>query len=157
MATQDGPEGQQHGKTSLTLVGSEQPVVLDGRLDEESWGKANVVRTFAQRDPHEGMPATEKTEVRALYDEENLYFGVQCFDSYTEGILATELRRDNDFINDDSFAVILDTFHDHRNAFKTFLASSRHISRQNLGTVRQRFGKRVVGLTAIDSYIINWG
>ncbi|MDA2932912.1 carbohydrate binding family 9 domain-containing protein [Acidobacteria bacterium AH-259-D05] len=117
MATQDRPEGQLHGKSSLTLIGSEQPVVLDGRLDEESWGKANVVRTFAQRDPDEGMPATEKTEVRALYDEENLYFGVQCFDSYAEGILATELRRDNDFINDDSFAVILDTFHDHRNAF----------------------------------------
>ena len=87
MATQDGPEGQQHGKTSLTPVGSEQPVVLDGRLDEESWGKANVVRTFAQRDPDEGMPATEKTEVRALYDKENLYFGVQCFDiCHTMGV-----------------------------------------------------------------------
>ncbi len=117
MASQDSPDGQQHGKSSLTLIRSEQPVILDGRLDEESWRKANVVRTFAQRDPDEGMPATEKTEVRALYDEENLYFGVQCFDSYAEGILATELRRDNDFLNDDSFAVILDTFHDHRNAF----------------------------------------
>ncbi|MCZ6769987.1 MAG: carbohydrate binding family 9 domain-containing protein, partial [Acidobacteria bacterium] len=117
MASQDRPEGRQHGRGSLTLIRTQQPVVLDGRLDEEAWGKANVVRALSQRDPEEGMPATEKTEIRALYDQESLYFGVKCFDSDAEGILATELRRDNAFINDDSFAVILDTFHDHRNAF----------------------------------------
>ena len=116
MASQDGPEGQ-HGRNSFTLTRTEQPVVLDGRLDEESWNKADVIGNFLQRDPEEGMPSSEQTEVRVLYDQENLYFGVRCFESRAEGILATELRRDNDFANDDSFAVILDTFHDHRNAF----------------------------------------
>ncbi len=116
LASQDQTEGQ-HGRNSLTLTQTEQPVVLDGRLDEESWNKADVIENFLQRDPEEGMPASERTEVRVLYDQENLYFGVRCFESRAEGILATELRRDNDFANDDSFAVILDTFHDHRNAF----------------------------------------
>ena len=109
--------GQQHGKGSLTLIRIEGEVILDGRLDEDDWEKAERITEFVQKDPDEGMPATERTEVRALYDSENLYFGVQCFDSQAEGIRATELRRDNRFQNDDSFAIILDTFHDHRNAF----------------------------------------
>jgi len=90
---------------------------LDGRLDEQAWQDAPVADRFVQRDPDEGMPATEKTQVSALYDAENLYFGIRCWDTRAEGILATELRRDNNFENDDSFAIILDTFHDHRNAF----------------------------------------
>ena len=90
---------------------------MDGRLDERMWQDVAVAGEFVQRDPDEGMPATEKTEVRALYDQDNLYFGVRCFDGRAGGILATELRRDNSFGNDDSFSIILDTFHDHRNAF----------------------------------------
>jgi len=114
---QDTPEGQQHGRKWLNITLKEGPLVLDGKLDEEAWNQSNVVGDFKQKDPNEGMPATEKTEVRALYDGENLYFGIRCLDSQPEGILARELRRDDRFGNDDSFAVILDTFHDHRNAF----------------------------------------
>ncbi|MEE8349865.1 MAG: DUF5916 domain-containing protein, partial [Acidobacteriota bacterium] len=117
MAHQADSEGQQHGRHSLQLVKTEQPVVLDGRMDEDAWAEAEVVENFVQRDPDEGMPASERTEVRILHDDLNLYVGVRCFESNAGGILGTELRRDNDFANDDSFAVILDTFHDHRNAF----------------------------------------
>ena len=77
MASQDPPDGQQHGRNSLTLTKIDQPVVLDGKLDEESWKQANVIEKFLQRDPDEGMPASEQTEVRVLYDQENLYFGVK--------------------------------------------------------------------------------
>ncbi len=114
---QDTPEGQQHGRKWLNLTLKEGPLVLDGKLDEEAWSRADEAYIFTQKDPDEGMPSTEKTKVRVLYDKENIYFGVECWDSQAEGILATELRRDNNFDNDDSFAVILDTFHDHRSAF----------------------------------------
>ena len=117
MAQQDSSVGRQHGSSELKILQIQEAPVLDGRLDEGVWQDVAVAGEFAQRDPDEGMPATEKTEVRALYDKDNLYFGVRCFDSRPGGILATELRRDNDFGNDDSFAIILDTFHDHRNAF----------------------------------------
>ena len=117
LMAQSTPAGQQHGKNWLDLRDSGGPLVLDGKLDEEAWSQADVANVFTQRDPDEGMPATEKTQVRVLYDNENLYFGVQCWDSQAEKILATELRRDNDFNNDDSFTIILDTFHDHRSAF----------------------------------------
>ena len=117
VAQQDLPASGQHGRRSLTILQIQEAPVLDGRLDEQVWQNVPVADQFVQRDPEEGMPATEKTQVRALYDAENLYFGIRCFDTRAEGILATELRRDNNFDNDDSFAIILDTFHDHRNAF----------------------------------------
>ncbi|MCZ6876905.1 MAG: carbohydrate binding family 9 domain-containing protein, partial [Acidobacteria bacterium] len=114
---QDLPASGQHGRRSLTILQIQEAPVLDGRLDEQAWQDAPVADQFVQRDPDEGMSATEITQVSALYDAENLYFGIRCFDTRAEGILATELRRDNNFNNDDSFAIILDTFHDHRNAF----------------------------------------
>ena len=114
---QDLPASGQHGRRSLTILQIQEAPVLDGRLDEQAWQDAPVADQFVQRDPDEGMSATEKTQVSAIYDAENLYFGIRCFDTRAEGILATELRRDNNFNNDDSFAIILDTFHDHRNAF----------------------------------------
>jgi hypothetical protein len=117
LSAQSTQADQQHGKNWLDLRDSGGPLVLDGKLDEEAWSQADEANVFTQRDPDEGMPATEKTRVRVLYDKENIYFGVQCWDSQAEGILATELRRDNSFENDDSFAIILDTFHDHRSAF----------------------------------------
>ena len=117
LMSQSTPENQQHGKNWLDLTDIGGPLVLDGKLDEEAWSRADEANVFTQRDPDEGMPSTEKTRIRVLYDKDNIYFGVECWDSQAEGILATELRRDNNFNNDDSFAIILDTFHDHRSAF----------------------------------------
>jgi hypothetical protein len=52
-----------------------------------------------------------------LFDSQQIYFGVTCFDSNPAGIRATELRRDNNFDNDDIFEIILDTFYDRRNGY----------------------------------------
>ncbi len=117
LMAQDDSQDQQHGRKWLVLAQREGTLVLDGNLDEEAWSHALEVGDFKQKDPDEGMPATEETKVRVLFDGENLYFGVRCLDSQAGSIVATELRRDDSFGNDDSFAIILDTFHDHRNAF----------------------------------------
>jgi hypothetical protein len=86
------------------------PIVMDGLLNEESWMRAEVLEQFLQKDPEEGSPATELTEVRILYDARHIYFGITCLDSNPSGIRATELRRDNELNNDDSFELVLDTF-----------------------------------------------
>lgn len=39
---------------------------LDGTLDDPLWQSAKLITDFHQREPHEGEPATEKTEVRIL-------------------------------------------------------------------------------------------
>ena len=90
---------------------------VDGVLDEAAWIAAEPALDFVQQDPRTGEPATEATEVRVLVDDEAIYFGIACRDSDPGGIVARELRRDNAFADDDHFEILLDTFHDHRNAF----------------------------------------
>ena len=62
-------------------------------------------------------PPRKGTEFRVLYTATTLYVGVICYDAGADGILATERRRDNNLGNDDTITLVLDTFHDHRNAF----------------------------------------
>lgn len=92
-------------------------VSVDGRLDEPDWRRARPVDRFIQTEPNEGRPATEATDVRVLYDEKAIYFGVVCHDSRPDRIVANEMRRDAELRNNDYFEVLIDTYNDHRNAF----------------------------------------
>lgn len=109
--------GSESAAPAVRAVRISEAIVMDGLLDEESWSQAVPAPTFLQKDPEEGAAASEMTEVRILYDAEHIYFGVACHDRDPDGIRATELRRDNQLNNDDTFELVLDTFHDHRNAY----------------------------------------
>ena len=63
-------------KKIVTAIRITDRITLDGRLDEPAWKLASPVGDFFQRVPISGMPAGERTEVRVLYDDDNLYFGV---------------------------------------------------------------------------------
>lgn len=93
------------------------PPVIDGTLDDIAWRQAEPVSDFVQTEPLEGQPATEKTEVRLLYDDLAIYLGVICFDSEPSQIVSTDSRRDSSLGDMDSFQVILDTYHDRQNGF----------------------------------------
>ena len=102
----------------VTAVYIEGQIVVDGNLDEPAWKLAQPATDFIQQEPQMGEPSTERTEVRLLYDEENLYLGVYCFDSAGKaGIVVNDVRRDFSPIENDSFTVLLDTFDDNRNGF----------------------------------------
>ena len=101
----------------IGLHPSQGPIVLDGLLTEPCWEEAPVVSDFRQRDPREGEPATERTEIRVVYYRQALYVGVICADSQPELIVTKEMRRDGDIEGDDSITIVLDTYLDHRNAF----------------------------------------
>jgi len=90
---------------------------IDGNLDDPVWSDVPVISEFIQQLPDEGMPATERTEVKIAYDSANLYFAARCYDREPGRIIANEMRRDVNSIStkDDTFAVMLDTFHDYRN------------------------------------------
>jgi hypothetical protein len=90
---------------------------VDGVLEEQAWSEVPVVTDFLQKDPREGEPATEQTEVKILYTKKSVVFAIRCYDSEPSRILATELRRDNEFVNDDSISIILDTLHDNRSGY----------------------------------------
>jgi hypothetical protein len=102
-------------------------IVLDGRLDEPEWLAAPVAAGFTQSEPNTGEPATERTEVRVLYDAERLYIGAYLHDRAPGDIVVNDIRKDFNPEQQDVFEVILDTFHDRRNGyvFSTNLAGAR--------------------------------
>ncbi len=103
---------------TLAAVRVDQSPTIDGVLDDQVWQKASVVEEFTQQEPREGMPATERTEVRIMYDGKNLLIGVHAFDAQPSAIVATEMRRDSDrLLDEDNFELILDTFNDSRNGY----------------------------------------
>jgi Domain of unknown function (DUF5916)/Carbohydrate family 9 binding domain-like len=71
-------------RINVTAVRTPEPPVIDGRLSEESWSRAEAASAFTQRDPDEGRPATERTEVKILYDNDALYIAARLFDSQPE-------------------------------------------------------------------------
>ena len=90
---------------------------LDGTLDDQIWQSAKPITDFRQREPQEGEPATEKTEVRILYTRHAVYFGIHCFDSSPSRIIATELRRDVSQDLDDHFEILINSNNNHRGAY----------------------------------------
>ncbi|MCH7564504.1 MAG: carbohydrate binding family 9 domain-containing protein [Gemmatimonadetes bacterium] len=112
-------EGQTNrARFTIEAVRVEKGPILDGILDDAVWRFAPMVEQFVQQEPEEGDPATERTEVRVLYDARHLYIGVHAFDSDPSGIIATEMRRDSDrILEEDNFQIILDTFNDFRSGY----------------------------------------
>lgn len=95
----------------------EEEISLDGRLDEEAWQRAVPATGLWQLTPLDRAPATEKTEIRVLQDDEHIYFGIMLYDSDPQGIVALDMRRDAGLGNDDFVGLYLDTYHDHRNFY----------------------------------------
>ncbi len=95
-----------------------KPPAIDGVLGDEAWRDAAVIDTFTQQEPADGQPATERTEVRILYDSNHLYIAVHAFDSQPDAIISTEMRRDSlRMLDEDNFQIILDTFRDSRSGY----------------------------------------
>ena len=91
-------------------------ITLDGQLAEAMWADAPPISGFIQREPDEGAPATESTEVRVLYDDDAVYIGARLHDSRPDSIRAQLARRDR-ITNSDRFLVFLDCYHDRRTGF----------------------------------------
>ncbi|MFQ5791571.1 MAG: DUF5916 domain-containing protein [Acidobacteriota bacterium] len=106
----------------ITAVPVQGDLRIDGRLDDRAWTFAEPVTDFYQRETNEGLPATEGTEARVLFDAKNLYVGFRCYDRDPNRSKARTMFRDENIASDDAVAIMLDTFSDHRSAI--FLATN---------------------------------
>jgi len=100
---------------TVTRITSE--ITVDGLLSEPVWGSAPKIGDLIQREPAPGTAPTETTEVTLLYDTNQLYIGVLCYDSQPQSVIGTQMARDGDLANDDRLEILLDTYRDRRNAF----------------------------------------
>jgi hypothetical protein len=102
-------------------------VEIDGRLSEPEWTLGEPVTTFRQKDPDEGAPASERTEVRFLMDQTALYVGARLFDHDPAGISRRLSSRDEE-ADADQFGIVLDPRHDHRTG-AIFVVSAAGVQR----------------------------
>jgi hypothetical protein len=105
------------GKTQfIRAARTSGPVTVDGKLEEDAWARAPAFDAFVQRFPEAGKAPSERTELRVLHDDRNVYFAVTCYDSQPALINRNLGRRDSALFTD-VVRLLLDTTHDHRTAY----------------------------------------
>lgn len=124
--------GQERSKI-LIIQKINQPPRVDGRLDDPCWTEIQPVSGFIQYDPVNGAPASEETLVWAAYDDKYLYFAFLMKDSRPDKIWA-ELTPRNEFENNDSITVILDTYNDRRTSI-SFTLNPKGVQKNSVETI----------------------
>src|SRR5687767_5487195 len=108
------PQDHQRDAPRATAAKLTGTIRIDGQLDEAQWQTAQPLSQFTQLDPQEGRPASEKSDIRILYDDDALYIGANLSDR--EQVRGRLGRRDMNMTASDWLTIILDTNHDHRTA-----------------------------------------
>ncbi len=99
-----------------------EKIQVDGILSEQSWLRNPSIGEFVQVEPRSGDQPTEPTKVWITYSNDSIFVAIRCEDEYPEQIVATEMSRDAMLVDmeagiNDSIEFIIDTYHDHRNAY----------------------------------------
>ena len=92
-----------------------QKIVIDGIDNETDWKIAEIKSNFWQWFPTDSLKALNQTEIRFLYDSNNIYVFIKCYEDENNTIISS-LRRDMGRFSD-FFLFTLDTFNDLTNAY----------------------------------------
>ncbi|MEW6734263.1 MAG: DUF5916 domain-containing protein [Acidobacteriota bacterium] len=96
----------------------DKPPVIDGRLDEDVWKNARLLKDFYQISPGDNIAPSQPTDVLIGYDAKFLYIAFRAYDEPGK-VRATVAKRDGIF-DDDNVGVYLDTFNDQRRSYEFF-------------------------------------
>lgn len=98
---------------------------VDGNLNEPVWKNAEICHSFTQSSPNAGAPSKYRTEIKMVYNDHSIYFGISCFAPKDDLSCVLSVRDDlNSTI--DYVAILLDTYNDDQNGF-VFAVSSRGV------------------------------
>ena len=116
--TEASPDEPSSSRTGIAVAArTDAPPVVDGVPDDEAWLAASPLGDFVQREPADGQPASEPTELRILFDEEAVYVAVWAYDSQAGEIVPGESIRDYEITDADAVLMVFDTYHDQQNGF----------------------------------------
>ncbi len=115
-------------RPTLRVLRITTPPVIDGRLDDEHWSRAEATGNWVQLAPNAGQPSTQRTEARVLIDESNIYVGIRLYDSAPDSIGMQLARRDVGDTYTDWVWVGFDSYGDRRTGF-AFAVSPRGAQR----------------------------
>lgn len=111
---------------TIQAIKSSQAPIIDGSLDDAAWQSAPIATDFITNTPVFGKPASAKTIVKVIYDNNSIYIGAYLYDDPNEIRRQFTLRDDQSNANVDYFSVFLDTYKDRQNAFQ-FQVSARNV------------------------------
>jgi hypothetical protein len=104
-------------KRAVAVRVPEGSIRIDGVLDDRAWSQALPITDFIQKEPDEGAPPTEETDVRVVYDDDAIYIGARMWNRGRRPIQAPMGRRDGIEEQAEYLLVSLDTFLDRRTAY----------------------------------------
>ena len=104
------------GRATIRAVRAVEPLAIDGTLDESVYRDTQPLSDFVQTLPDEGAPASERTEMWVLFDDDNFYLAGRCWDSAPESEwVVTEMRRDSfNVLQNERIGFMIDSFYDRR-------------------------------------------
>lgn len=111
-----GAAGAQQPPRAAAVRITSRPAI-DGRLDDPAWANGVAAATFVQREPFEGSPPSERTQVRFAYDDEALYVAAWLYDRAAASLVLGQTLRDASLSESDAFILVLDTYRDRQNGF----------------------------------------
>ncbi len=106
----------QEEKKSVFVNFTNNPIQLDGVLNESEWTKAKGATNFWQYFPTDSLQAKQQANIKFLYDDDNLYVGIKV-NSSSNNFITPSLRRDFRAGGSDNITLLFDTFNDATNAF----------------------------------------
>lgn len=112
---------QESDKRATAIRIFEKPLI-DGKLNDTIWKKAKPVNDFIEKHPDENTPPGEPTEIRFLYDVNNLYIGARMYRAKPDSIVAYVSKRDNPGMSE-RIIITLDTYNDKKTAFSFSLSA----------------------------------
>ena len=112
-----GDAGVLAGRVTIRPRRTVTPPTVDGLLDDAVWGNAARITRFVQREPQDGAPATEDTDVYVAYDDANLYLAFHAKYENPDMMRANRVDRDRAGFGDDTISVYFDTFLDQQRAY----------------------------------------
>jgi hypothetical protein len=114
----EGTAGAQGPVAQAVQIQSAEAPTLDGDLSDAVWARAPVItEEFRQVEPNAGDMPTERTEIRVLFDDENIYFGINLLDSEPDQIVTRIMTRDGNLATGDNFRLYLDPNLTRRNGY----------------------------------------
>ena len=127
-----------HLSKVATAIRINEKISLDGRFEEPAWKLALPISDFTQQHPHTGEPSPERTELRFLYDDDNLYVGLWCYDSDAAHIRVNEIREDFNLQESDDVSLHISSLNDNLTGF-SFTVNAAGARRDNQITNDSQF------------------
>lgn len=111
---------QSKSYTTIKLTGA--PPEIDGYVEDQAWQQIGWEGNFTEFQPNNGEVASQKTEFKILYDEDNIYVAIKAYDTEINEIAKRMTRRDG--FEGDLAGIMIDSYFDKRTSFNFIVNAS---------------------------------